>query len=154
LAATSCWKKKDPHELLFDLRALTGPDGKWQTSGAPETTGEMLGFRVVHPDFLSSRDYSQQEIIPKIADLRAGKAVSVMKKGVPIEGRVVDADGKPVAGARVLSTDNSRNMHTDVDPFAVSTDANGRFRTGQVKSGEWFLIAQAKGRGPGVRPDR
>jgi beta-lactamase regulating signal transducer with metallopeptidase domain/uncharacterized GH25 family protein len=145
------YKRKDPHELLYDLRAVTGPDGKWQTSGAPETTGEMLGFQVVHPDFLSSRDYHQKEIIPKIADLRAGNAVSVMKKGAPIEGRVVDADGKPVAGARVLSTDNLGSMHTDVDNFAVSTDANGRFRTGQVKAGEWYLIAQAQGRGPGVR---
>ena len=23
------------HELLFDLRAITGPDGRWRTSGAP-----------------------------------------------------------------------------------------------------------------------
>ncbi len=94
------YKKKDPHELLYDLRAITGPDGQWHTSGAPETTGELLGFQVIHPDFVSSRDYHQKEIIPKIADLRAEKALTVMKKGVPIEGRVVDADGKPVAAAQ------------------------------------------------------
>ncbi|MFI5457976.1 MAG: carboxypeptidase regulatory-like domain-containing protein [Isosphaerales bacterium] len=141
------YKKKDPHELLYDLRVVTGPDGHWQTSGAPETTGEMLGFRIVHPDFLSARDYSQKEIIPKIADLRASKAVTIMKKGVPIEGRVVDADGKPVAGARVLSADHERAIQ--IDDFAVSTDAGGRFRTGQVNAGEWFLVAIAKGHAPG-----
>ncbi len=143
------YKKKDPHELFYDLRAITGPDGRWHTSGAPETTGELLGFQVIHPDFLSSRDYGQKEIIPKIADLRAEKALTVMKKGVPIEGRVVDADGKPVAGARVLSTDNRGAMFADIDQFAVSTDAGGRFRTGQVRPGEWFLVASAKGHAPG-----
>jgi hypothetical protein len=94
LAATSCWKKKDPHELLFDLRALTGPDGKWQTSGAPETTGEMLGFRVVHPDFLSSRDYSQQEIIPKpkFQGYLAGILIainSLRQFGLPVSGYIL-----------------------------------------------------------------
>ena len=143
------YKKKDPHEMLYDLRAITGPDGRWQTSGAPETTGELLGFQVIHPDFLSSRDYDQKEIMPKIADLRAEKALTVMKKGVPIEGRVVDADGKPVAGARVLSTDNQCAMFADIDQFAVSTDSSGRFRTGQVRPGEWFLVASAKGHAPG-----
>ena len=38
-------------------------------------------------------------MIPRIADLQTEKAVTVMAKGVPIEGRVIDADGKPVAGA-------------------------------------------------------
>ena len=133
------YKKKDPHEILFDLRAITGPDGRWQTSGAPETTGELLGFRVIHPDFLSSRDhYDQKEIMPKIADLRAEKALTVMKKGVPVEGRVVDADGKPVAGARVLSTDDKFAMFMSIAPFAVSTDSNGRFRTGQLRPGRGF----------------
>lgn len=154
-ATVSLWShnymRKDPHEILYDLRAVTGSDGKWQTSGAPETNGEMLGFSIVHPDFLSIRNYHDKEIIPKIADLRAGKAVTVMKKGVPIEGRVVDADGKAVGGARVLSTDNPRDMASEVDNFAVSTDVNGHFRTGQVKSGEWHLIGQAKGHGPGVQ---
>ncbi len=72
-----------------------------------------------------------------------------MKQGVPIEGRVVAADGKPVAGARVLSTDKQRALFAEIDQFAVSTDSDGRFRTGQVKPGEWFLVASAKGHGPG-----
>jgi len=143
------YKRKDPHELLYDLRAVTRSDGKWQTSGAPETTGELFGFRIVHADFLSGRDYWQKEIIPKIADLRAGTAVTVMKKGVPIEGRVVDANGKPVAGARVLTADDRRAMFTYADPFVITTDADGHFRTGQVKPGEWFLVAMAKGHAPG-----
>ena len=145
------YKKKDPRELLYELRAITGPDGRWQTSGAPETTGELLGFRMVHPDYLSARDYTTKETMPKIADLRVGKAVTVMKKGIPIEGRVVNAQGRPVAGAKVLSTANRWELHTDVNKFAVTTDDRGHFRTGQVKEGDWYLVVRAKGHAPGER---
>jgi beta-lactamase regulating signal transducer with metallopeptidase domain/uncharacterized GH25 family protein len=144
------YKRKDPHELLFDLRAISGPDGRWRTSGAPETTGELLGIRIIHPDYLSTRDYGSKEIIPKIADLRADKAVTVMKKGVPIEGRVVDAQGHPVAGAVVLSADHKTDTYPEVARFAITTDDKGHFRTGQVKAGEWIVLAQARGHAPGV----
>ena len=144
------YKRKDPHELLFDLRAISGPDGRWRTSGAPETTGELLGFHVVHPDYLSSRDYTAKELIPRITDLRAGKAVTVMKKGVPIEGRVVDENGRPVAGVMVLSSSSPGRLYSEVDRFAVTTDDKGHFRTGQVKDGPWFLLARAPGHAPGV----
>lgn len=145
------YKRKDPHELLHNLRAITGPDGRWRTSGAPESTGELLGFRVIHPDYLSSRDYTDKEIIPKIADLRAGKAVTVMKKGVPIEGRVVDEHGRPVAGAMVLSAAHRGDVFSALKRFAVTTDARGHFRTGQVREGEWFLLARARGHAPGEK---
>ncbi len=49
----------------------------------------------------------------------------------------------------VLSTDNQRAMFESIEKFAVSTDVNGRFRTGQVRPGEWFLVASAKGHAPG-----
>jgi hypothetical protein len=39
-------------------------------------------------------------------------------------------------------------MSCYVNPFAVSTDAAGRFRTGQVKAGEWILVASARGHAP------
>jgi beta-lactamase regulating signal transducer with metallopeptidase domain/protocatechuate 3,4-dioxygenase beta subunit len=145
------YKKKNPHELLFDLRAISGPDGRWRTSGAPETTGELLGIHVVHRDYLSSRDYTAGESIPKIADLRAGRAVTVMKKEVPIEGRVVDAQGRPVAGASVLSSKNQWEVFSDIERFAVTTDDRGHFRTRQFRAGECFLLVRAKGHAPGEK---
>jgi beta-lactamase regulating signal transducer with metallopeptidase domain/protocatechuate 3,4-dioxygenase beta subunit len=143
------YKKRDPHELLYDLRATTGPDGRWQASGAPETTGELLGFHVDHPDYLSDRDYTTGREKPTIADLRAGKAISVMTKGVPIEGRVIDADGRPVAGATVYSSRRQGNLGSGVHEFAVTTDEAGHFRTGQVRPEVWYLVAMARGHAPG-----
>ncbi|WP_165226225.1 carboxypeptidase regulatory-like domain-containing protein [Aquisphaera insulae] len=143
------YKKKDPKELLYDLRAVTGADGRWKTSGAPETTGELLGFRVDHPDFLSDRDYVSDREKPKVADLRAGKAVSVMKKGIPVVGRVVDADGHPVAGALVRSASHEGELAEGDGLFDVTTDANGAFRTGQLGSRTYYFIAKAPGHAPG-----
>jgi hypothetical protein len=111
----------------------------------------LLNLQVRHPHFLSDRDYTHDKGKPSIADLRAGTAVMVMKKGVPIEGRVVDADGKPVVGARIISTDNRFSLYQDVGRFAVSTGPDGRFRTGQVKPGEWAIVATAKGRAPALQ---
>jgi beta-lactamase regulating signal transducer with metallopeptidase domain/protocatechuate 3,4-dioxygenase beta subunit len=143
------YKKNDPHELLYDLRATTGTDGRWKTSGAPETTGELLGFHVDHPDYLSDRDYTTKREKPKIADLRSGKAVSVMTKGVPIEGRVLDAAGRPVAGATVLSSPRQDDLGSDIRAFAVTTNEAGHFRTGQVRSEVYYLVAMAMGHAPG-----
>lgn len=140
------YKRKDKAELLFDLQATTGPDGKWTTAGAPETTGEILGFAIRHPAFISDRDYGREK--PTIADLRAGKAVAVLKKGAYLEGRVVDPDGKPVAGAMVVSTSRMDSFPSDLAEFAAVTDADGRYRTGQLAPGEWTLVARAPGFGP------
>ncbi len=144
------YQRKDPTELLYDLRATTGADGRWRTGGAPETTGELLGFYITHPDYISDREYTTGREIPPIAKLRSGDAVSVLKKGPPIEGRVLDADGQPVAGAVVLSTTNPQRLFSSVKDFAVVTDAEGRFRTGQVESGEWHLLVRAPGQAPGA----
>ena len=143
------FERKDPHELLFDLRAVTGPDGRWKTAGAPATTGDLLGFHINHPDYLSDRDYTSKREKPTIAELRAGKAVAVMTKGVPIEGRVLDADGHPVAGATVFSSPRQESLGSDIREFAVTTDEAGHFRTGQVRSEVYYLLATAKGHAPG-----
>ena len=70
-----------------------------------------------------------------------------MTKGVPIEGRVVDADGRPVAGAAVFSSSRQDSLGTGVREFAVTTDGAGHFRTGQVRPGEYYLVAR-----PGATP--
>ena len=80
----------------------------------------------------------------------AGKAEAVLEKGAPINGRVLDLEGKPVAGARVLSTSHDYFLYNNVARYAVTTDADGRFRAGQFWPGEYSLIATAKGHSPGA----
>ncbi len=142
------YKRKDPTELLYDLRSTTGPDGRWHTGGAPETTGDLLGFYITHPDYLSDREYVSGRARPPIADFRAGKAESVLKTGVPIVGRVVDPAGRGVPGALVISTDQPGNLFSGLEKYGVRTDPDGNFRTGQVKPGDWHLVVRASGFGP------
>ena len=137
-------------EIFYNLRATTGPDGRWRTGGAPKTTGDLDGVRIIHPDYLSEQYFTTKDVTVAIAELRAGKCVYVLKKGVPIEGRVLDADGKPVAGALVISTAHPMNpLGGEIDEVAVSADANGQFRTRQVAPGNHYLIARAPGHSPG-----
>lgn len=153
------FKRRDPAERLTNVQATTGPDGRWRTGSAPQTTGELEGFDIRHPDYVNGRGYhlvtdvlgnDLGEKKPSIEQLRAGTAVSTVSKGPYIEGRVLDAEGRPVPGAVVLSTDfPSRPIHNLLDDAVVS-DAEGRFRTGQVKPGEWHLIARVPGHAPGA----
>ena len=143
------YKPRDPHELMFDVRATTGPDGRWETRSAPEITGEIRGICLKHPDFLSDTNYYTTKV-PTIADLREGKAVSVMKKGTLVSGRVVDSKGRPVAGARVYAAENKDVVLDDERSLTATSDADGRFRLSQAKAGPLFLIAKAKGHGPGM----
>ena len=75
-----------------------------------------------------------------------------MKKGVPIGGRILTADGRPVAGALVISTERPSSLYED--QFTVRSDAEGRFRTGQVRPGEWHLVIRAPGHAPAARQVR
>ncbi len=143
------YDKQDPSEILFDLRATTGPDGRWQTSGAPKTTGDLLGFYITHPNYIIDKEYVDGREIPPIATLRSGTSVSTLKKGVPIEGRVLDANGQPVAGALVLSTNRPTLPLSKAEDFAVLSDTNGHFRTCQVTAGDWLLFARAPNHAPG-----
>ena len=142
------YKPRDPHELMYDLRSTTGPDGRWETQSAPEITGEILGICLKHPDFLSDTNYYTTKA-PSIADLRAGKSVSVMNKGTVVSGRVVDSKGRPVAGARVLASENEQLLYDFERTPTATSDAEGRFRLPQVKPGPLFLFVRAKGPGPG-----
>ena len=129
-------------------KTLTSCFSTCEPSRAPTAAGEPRAHRrrpvncwgsaSIHPDYLSIRDYGDKEIIPRIADLRAGKAVTVMKKGVPIEGRVVDADGKPVAGARVLSMEHERAMFIELKRFAVSPTPTAVFAPARSSRDDGF----------------
>src|SRR5262249_35088195 len=64
-----------------------------------------------------------------------------------VTGRVLDRDGRPIAGARV-----ARGSDRDRAPFAVTTtDAQGRFTFEDVPAGELVLTVQAGGHAPDLK---
>ena len=57
-----------------------------------------------------------------------------------VEGRLVAADGAPLVEAQVI-------FEATVDDFPYLPDADGRFRIGPLRTGEYWLHADAEGRG-------
>ena len=76
------YKKKDPHELLYDLRASHRPRRSMAHLGRPRDHRRAARLSDHPPGFPQQpRDYDQKEIMPKIADLRAGKAADGHEEG-------------------------------------------------------------------------
>jgi RNA polymerase sigma factor (sigma-70 family) len=76
-----------------------------------------------------------------------GKAAVPKQTGATVTGRVIDLEGKPIAGARVAS--GSDRMKA---PFSeTTTDAQGRFTFRDIPPGELILTAQARGHAPDLK---
>ncbi len=115
------------------LRAVasSGPDGRFRLEALPPgellvvarctgwTDGRSLPVTLARTD---ARD---------VGDLRLGE-------GATLSGRVVDAAGRPVAGARVLVS-GERHVLSELD---------GSFEVSGLAPGEVSLVAQAAGRLP------
>jgi protocatechuate 3,4-dioxygenase beta subunit len=90
--------------------------------------------------------------------LGAGLAAAVVSPGVPVDGQVLDADGKPVQGASVRLVPRAKGheiwtMHLEnranPEPVAKATsDAKGQFRVTAPETGMWRVIVEAPGRVP------
>ena len=74
------------------------------------------------------------------ADFLAGKVAMSLGHGIELAGRVVDAAGKPVAGATL-----TRNREWRNPAAALTTDTNGAFNITNLKPGEMYLTIQANG---------
>ncbi|MDQ3812681.1 MAG: carboxypeptidase-like regulatory domain-containing protein, partial [Armatimonadota bacterium] len=126
-----------------NAQATTDAEGRFtltelQPESTIEFTIEKRGYRYVSGGQLTKQDgaFTITDII--LAPLQA-----------KIEGRVVDATGAPVAGARVMSLDGDLDVH-------VTTDDAGRFILGSLPEGEvevlaahGFRVGKARGRTDG-----
>jgi len=110
----------------------TGPDGRAVLGNAPE--GNLL-VGVVHAEFAAAR--AEVEVHgrdPVEIEVTLGY-------GGTVSGRVLDPEGKPVAGARV-------RVEGDAERSAT-TAADGTFVLRAVREGPAQVIAEAEGFGPG-----
>ena len=133
-ASVHLWVRADAprdgriHWETNDFPVRTDSQGRWRASYLPPgLPGDaMILLRLEHPDFVSEpRGYSRRHTAD---ECRALEVAEAMQDGVPASGRVVDAEGRPVAGARVtlaLSGSDGQWLRTE-------TDAEGRFRFGHL----------------------
>jgi hypothetical protein len=134
-----------PRVDLNNFQTHTDDDGRWKCDLVPAKL-DMLSIKVEHPDYVVERNpFRRRTESPEaFADLEAGKAVLVLKEGLTLRGRVIDRDGRPIAGARVSPAFPKRQA-------GAATDDRGRFELAHIPPGPIELTAQAKGYVPAQR---
>jgi RNA polymerase sigma factor (sigma-70 family) len=122
-----------PRAVALAMPVRTDTDGKFQTPRQLEPDGfyrvviRADGFLSESSDWLPVGD-ARPLAFPDL----------VLQRSRALQGRVLDRDGKPVAGVRLLYVDG-RNRLT------AMTDAEGRYRLEGVREAAGFLFAQKDG---------
>jgi protocatechuate 3,4-dioxygenase beta subunit/peroxiredoxin len=131
----------DQPRVYVAIKETTDDQGRWRFTGAPARL-DSLQFNVSHAQFATGSFDAPTNV--KLDDLRAERAVMVLKEGITVAGRVTDTAGNPIAGAELLAGQdyNGRDRTT--------TDAAGHFEFPHLRTlAESFLLTvQAKGYAP------
>ena len=132
--------------------AATDQDGRWRIDGVPNDKGTKLRLRAFHPDYVSDSHWGQSQDDSEVTTemLLNETAVLTLRRGVVVEGRVTDPDGKPVAGAVVGRGEYPRvvmaaNSHT------VRTDAQGVYRLPALPPGPMTVTVMGEGFAPDLK---
>ena len=116
----------------------TDANGAFRFENLPETTMNL--------SLLSGADLPTNEP----ATTKRGEVVEIkitVAKGRFVTGKVVDADGKPVADAQVgwLSfVEDGGKPRKGRSPKMAATNEDGRFRVGPVSKGRYLVTAQTR----------
>ncbi len=124
--------------VIVAFKETTDAQGRWRSGGVP-TRLDSLWFALSHAQFAEGSFEMRKDL--QFDDLRAQRAVMVLKEGVTVTGWVADAVGNPIAGAELLAGQ---------DYFArdrVTTDAAGHFELPHLRtlSASLLLTVQASG---------
>jgi protocatechuate 3,4-dioxygenase beta subunit len=127
----------------IDVQSLsTGDDGVAKFSGVVPSFYSVVA---------SSAGYARQSQWLRVRATGAGAEVRLgLRQGAPVSGVVVSAEGKPVAGARVLYSGASDwSQQADPRHDAVETNASGEFSFAAMPAGTFRFTARADKRAPG-----
>ena len=109
----------------------TGADGRWKTAQVdPKAT--RIDVAALHPSFAIDWDGTETDprgrVEPPFENLKSATHMFRIKRDQIFTGRVLDLDGKPVAGAEVRHDEWPVEFGDD----PLLTDAKGEFRIGDL----------------------
>ncbi len=105
--------------------------------------------------FAAAAGYAPTYLRHAVMDALGGssRVTMALLPGVSAAGRVVDAGGKPVAGAQVAA-ESASELVSLVDPArdGVVTDERGQWRIAALTPGSYRFVARKAGQAPGGTP--
>src|SRR5579872_525879 len=127
----------------------TDEKGHWHCDHLPRNF-ENMTFKATHPDYLPTTfgctgfmtGGNGAVPLPK-EDFLDGTAAMVLGHGIELAGILLDASNQPVSGATITRNHEWRNSAA-----VLESDADGRFKILNLRSGLMFLTIQAKGLEP------
>ncbi len=126
----------------------TDENGRWKFESLPPeylNRPEMFTFK--HPDY---QMLDKQMSISRFAPDADGEFTSsvTMQKGITVSGKVVDAEGKPIVGAKIFGSNSTRSFQ----PQETATDENGRFEfINWTEAQGQYVIVRADGFAPEMK---
>jgi protocatechuate 3,4-dioxygenase beta subunit len=123
---------------FHSVTVLTDAEGRWRTPVLP-AEGISVSVDLTHPSYMSS-----PSLHPPLGDMKANRAVLVLRSGACLRGRIVDPDGTPVAGVRLALAKEIYHPKREV----TKTDREGRFAFTQCLVGQKLLSVVPKGLAP------
>jgi beta-lactamase regulating signal transducer with metallopeptidase domain/protocatechuate 3,4-dioxygenase beta subunit len=126
--------------------ATTNARGEWKYESLPADV-QQVPLTFEHAGYVPAQATESISRLA-IADGAAPTVATTMQRGLPIEGRVTDAEGKPIAGA-VVTYGNATAYRSDSP--TVETDVEGRYRITSGEAGEAILNAWSANLAPAMR---
>ena len=115
--------------------ARTDEQGQWRLDVAPRDLAG-ISASVTHPGYRRSWATISHDL----------HSVTILKKGLTVTGQVVDADGRPIKGARAVM---GRDVWGSKHPTAT-TDERGAFSLENCPAGGTIVTVQANGFAPRI----
>ena len=135
----------EPRVHLTNHVTNTDANGRWQCDMVPAGLN-AVSISLEHAEYLVERvQYrsgmpSQREL----AELKSRTAVVVLRKGLTLEGRVINSEGNPIANADLSLSRSFRRA-------ICTTDDQGRFELDRVPPGRNEVAIRAKGYVPALK---
>ena len=136
---------EEERPAIWDYEVKTDSKGRWRCDIMPARLDDVR-IRLAHPDFINDDVYGTTPK-PHMERLRDMTGVMIMKKGIPVAGKVLDADGKPVRKVSVIQGSDRWGAHYP----SATTDDQGSFKFNNAKPGPMILTVQAAGFAPDLK---
>ncbi|MGD2174868.1 MAG: carboxypeptidase regulatory-like domain-containing protein, partial [Candidatus Brocadiaceae bacterium] len=132
-----------PQDFFRGEDLPTDEKGRWRAQGAP-ADARRFSIHVSHPDYAAEPHYRPVDA----EKLLSMEHVSVLESGCALRGRVTDAEGNPIADARVMLGADRFGLLREP---STNTDEEGRFAFDSVSPTVQTVTAYARGYAPDLR---